>query len=56
MSKMVNRTQIGVNLPNGMVSWLRSKSEDTGTPISRLVEKMLLPYYEKDVPGKETKE
>ncbi len=56
MSKMVNRTQIGVNLPNGMVDWLHVKSEDSGAPISRLVEKMLQPYYEKDMLDKETRE
>lgn len=48
MGKMVNRQLVGINLPNEMALWLRQKSEESGTPVSRLVEKMLIPYHEKD--------
>lgn len=53
MGKMVNRKLVGINLPNEMAEWLRNKSEETGVPVSRLVEKMLTPHFQKDMEEEE---
>lgn len=48
MGQMVHREQMGINLPIEMAKWLRVKSEETGIPISRLVEKMIEPKMKEE--------
>ena len=44
MGQLANRERLGLILPKEMVAWLKEKSEETGTPISRIVEKMIEPH------------
>lgn len=50
MGELKHRKQIGVNLPNEMVEQLKSYSDKTGIPMSRVVEKALDLFFKTDHP------
>jgi hypothetical protein len=41
MGKLVNRTMLTLTLPNDMILWLKKYSQETGIPMSRLIEKWI---------------
>lgn len=56
MGDLKNRKQIGVTMDKKLYARLKAYSEKTMIPMSRIIEKAIVEYYDKDIQSMDNEE